>query len=117
MQELSTVWFNGLQTAEYPMEDSLKSLMIVQIGRSMAFLPNSVSEFVGQGTDVRNPKGGVINVRALHPFIYDMGVLSCHCIHDAIRPSQTQQAYVQTASFPFTSSALLNRNGDYYQHC
>jgi len=116
-QEIGIVWFNGLQSAEYPMKDRLRSLMIVHLGRCMAFLPDSDSESNGHGTDVRNPKGGVINVRALHPFIYDMGVLSCHCIHDAIRPSQTQQAYVQTASFPFTSSALLSRNGDYYQHC
>ena len=64
MQEFGIVWFNGLQSAEYPMKDSLKSLMIVQIGRSMAFLPNSASEFYGYGTNVRNPKGGVINVRA-----------------------------------------------------
>ena len=63
-QEIGIVWFNGLQSAEYPMKDSLRSLMIVHIGRSMAFLPNSVSEFIGHGSNVRNPKGGVINVRA-----------------------------------------------------
>ena len=79
-QEIGIVWFNGLQTAEYPMKDSLESLMIVQIGRSMAFLPNSVSEFNWVWYQRQKPQGGCHQCTCVTPIYIQYGgsVLSLH---------------------------------------